>query len=123
MKYELTKDWLDYKKGHVFDTTSYEWGSLWSFGKQGKLDVIVFSLLLHTGILEEVTEERWKPKDGHSYWELYVNGGDVGLYHSIYDDGRVSNKCHEIGNCFETEEQAIIARDKVKELLLSLHNK
>lgn len=128
MKYKLTKDWLDYKKGHVFDgkpfvEETFEYENL-DFGTTVKtikktISDVELSLLLHTGILEEVTEERWKPQDGEGYW--YVDGYGE-LMKDEWSDCVYDEDLWKYGNCFRTEQEATIARDKVKELLLSLHN-
>lgn len=54
MKYRLTEDWLEYKKGHVFaDRLEVHcYGSV--------VTDIELSLLLKTGILEEVKEEAFE---------------------------------------------------------------
>ena len=63
--------------------------------------------------------ERWKPKHGEAYY--FFNSAfnvDRDPYKESYgwDNERIA-----VGNCFETREEAQAAAEKVKELLLSLH--
>jgi hypothetical protein len=63
--------------------------------------------------------ERWKPEYGDSYWLVSALGKvEFVDWRSDEFDG----KCFEFGNFFETAEEAESAAEKVKALLLSLHD-
>lgn len=62
--------------------------------------------------------ERWKPLVGETYYFMYANGA-VG--HSAWYNGPTDTKLFEQGNCFRTEAEAQSAAEKVKSLLLNLH--
>ena len=62
--------------------------------------------------------ERWKPESGEWYW--YV-GSDI-VPHARRPMGKLLyGDYYESGNCFRTEEETKAAAEKVKALLLSLH--
>lgn len=63
--------------------------------------------------------ERWKPESGEEYWMVDIKRGSA---HSlIWLDDSTDCAFHEFGNCFQTKEEAKAAAEKVKALLLSLH--
>lgn len=102
-KYRYAKDFWGSKKGDEVDL----------------LEDFNFHILLATGIIEEITEEKWKPRFDCSYWFI-ASDGDVHV--EIWDnkDGDVDEKIYDYGNVFRTELLAERARDKIKELLLTL---
>ena len=63
--------------------------------------------------------ERWKPKHGDKYWivDTYCCQ-EVRATNWLNDTDNANYKC---GNCFKTKKEAKAAAEKVKELLLSLH--
>ena len=68
-----------------------------------------------TDWFEEIKEStRWKPEMGHDY---YYISGDGHVYDNSWDDSQfVDRGRFEIGNCFQTEEEA----EKVSEYLKAL---
>lgn len=64
--------------------------------------------------------ERWKPACKDVYWLV-----DFGYSNSVrsmkWDDDDIDTRTYSSGNCFKTEEEAKVAAEKVKALLLSLH--
>lgn len=62
--------------------------------------------------------ERWKPKRGEWYW--YVES-DIKPCEDSWGDFDLDVLRYEAGNCFRTEEEAEAAAEKVKDLLLDLH--
>lgn len=64
--------------------------------------------------------ERWKPKHGDRYWVIdacYRKGvRPVNWVNDVID-----NTTYSFGDCFKTEAEAQVAAEKVKALLLSLH--
>ena len=62
--------------------------------------------------------ERWKPESGEWYW--YV-GSDIVPYEDQWENFYLDGDYYESGNCFRTEEETKAAAEKVKALLLSLH--
>lgn len=70
--------------------------------------------------------KRWKPKDGELYF--FADGTGCGLRSSeskvlrfFWHNDLFDNVAYQYGNCFKTEEDAEAAAEKVKNLLLSLH--
>lgn len=108
MRYRLTEDWLgEYKKGHVFDMDG--------IGEIG-MSRVELSLLIKTGILEEVKEEEW-PKVGHGYWYIGWNGM---VYQDIWSQRVHEESAKVFGNIFHSKTEALEAAEKIKTLLLSL---
>lgn len=64
--------------------------------------------------------ERWKPKKGDVYYTISCFENDICDY--CWDDDSIDKECWESGNCFKTEAEAQAASEKVKALLLSLHD-
>lgn len=62
--------------------------------------------------------EKWKPKICEQYWFI-DRDGDV-RYH-LWTEWDSDNDKYDFGNCFRTQEEAEAAAEKVKALLLSLH--
>lgn len=62
--------------------------------------------------------EKWKPKICEPYWFI-DRDGDV-RYH-LWTEWDSDNDKYDFGNCFRTKEEAEAAAEKVKALLLSLH--
>ena len=62
-------------------------------------------------------EKRWKPKNGEMYWYVW---NDVACW--SYFTWNLDERRFKFGNCFKTEEEAEAAAEKVKVLLLSLHD-
>ena len=63
-------------------------------------------------------EKRWKPEDGERYWRLSAL---IDVIEDVWANRYSDNTRFAVGNCFETEEKAKAAAEKVKVLLLSLH--
>lgn len=63
--------------------------------------------------------ERWMPESGETYY-FVTSLGYVGGYNWTND----STDClsYKVGNCFKTKKEAEAAAEKVKELLLKLHD-
>lgn len=62
---------------------------------------------------------RWKPQILEDYFYVDIESGEV--YSYMWEDNEVNNWHYAIGNCFQIKEEAEKALEKVKELLLSLH--
>ena len=63
--------------------------------------------------------ERWKPMKGETYW---VVGRDATVHKFKWSSDGYDSDNYDIGNCFKTKEEAQAAAEKVKTLLLSLHD-
>ena len=64
--------------------------------------------------------KRWKPKFDEAYYCIFANGNiDKTVWKNIPTD----KSLFERGNCFKTKAEAEAAAEKVKALLLSLHDK
>lgn len=64
----------------------------------------------------EVKENEW-PEEGDMYWIVEETGSVVGITW-VNDD--IDEDLKDFGNIFRTEEEALIARDKIHEFLVSL---
>ena len=62
--------------------------------------------------------ERWKPEHGDSFWAI---SWDMESVSNIINVGDIEEKFSSRCNCFKTREEAEAAAEKVKALLLSLH--
>ena len=62
--------------------------------------------------------KRWIPEIGEKYFCVDIAGLPFG---SLWDDGLLDKMAYQQGNCFKTKEEAEAAAEKVKALLLSLH--
>lgn len=62
--------------------------------------------------------ERWKPEKGEWYWFV---GSDMVPREDQWENFYLDGDYYESGNCFRTEEEAEAAAEKVKDLLLDLH--
>lgn len=117
MKYRLKQNWGVYKAGEVIECVLDD-------DEPDYVDPKVPGMSMamphdHPDWFERVDEaERWRPKALETYW--YV--GTMGDVH--YDHGRSNSLADEarfdFGNCFQTEAEALAARDKVRDLFLSL---
>lgn len=100
--YTLTRDTLFGKKGdalHFYENTL-----------QGTMGSIVFGrveieLLLATGIIEEVVDEKdWKPLENDIYWFVSDQGT---IYESTWKNHQFDNFHYYTSNCHRTEAGAI----------------
>lgn len=93
------------------------------FKPASKDDTEEFQKLLHKYGKEwdfeskKLIDWRWKPEHNEEYW--YLN--DVGkICHTLFNDFLMSNiKRVRVGNCFQTKDDAITARDKIAKVLLN----
>jgi hypothetical protein len=67
-----------------------------------------------------VDPERWKPKEGESYWWLAVEKV-VQEWTGNWRNHKDDRLRWELGNCFKTKAEAEQARDKMKETLMQSH--
>lgn len=108
----------------------YIWAKDTPFNKKGseieiessKVETYVFCSasmghLIAEGWVEEVYAH-WKPDVGDEYWYVSMLS-ETDSYH-WYNDAH-DNTLYSCGNVFKTKEEAIAAAEKVKALLLSLH--
>lgn len=54
---------------------------------------------------------KWKPKDGDKYYYITSTGN---IFNSIWSDSRADNTCWSIGNCYQTEEQALQSLERMR---------
>ena len=64
--------------------------------------------------------ERWKPKEGESYWWLAVEKA-VQEWTGNWRNHRDDQLRWELGNCFKTKAEAEQASERIKETLLAFH--
>ena len=62
--------------------------------------------------------QRWLPSEGDHYY-LILGNGMIELF--PWSDTPFDHETWHFGNCFKTHEEAVQARDKIQEVLLSLH--
>lgn len=72
--------------------------------------------------IEEVKPERWRASLGEIYW--YVNFPQMTMDYNHYDTRDLfSHQCFEVGNYFQTKEQAQRALGRIKQVLLEEQDK
>ena len=115
-RYKLKKDLPTFKAGEVFYLSDA--GNL--FHESDNVPVYGCSIIdkfpnILTDWFEEIKEStRWKPEISHDY---YYISGDGNVYDNSWDDSLfIDNGRFEIGNCFQTEEEA----ERVVEYLKAL---
>lgn len=67
-----------------------------------------------------IRKKRWRARDGDIYWTV---SSCVGKKVNSYIEAGLCHDNHywKMGNYFKTSEEALDARDKIVELLLSIH--
>lgn len=115
-RYKLKRDLPTFKAGEIFylsdtgnllresdNVPAYSWSTIDKFPN------------ILTDWFEEINEStRWKPEKFQKYYHV---GGDSFVYDDNWDNGpAIDNGRFEIGNCFQTEEEA----ERVKEYLKAL---
>lgn len=65
---------------------------------------------------------RWKPTHGERYWTISIEPADGYVYPARWYDEGFDNNVHAFGNCFKTREQAEMALEKIKKVLLEAHD-
>ena len=63
---------------------------------------------------KEISLPRWKPKYNERYYRITWMGTVV---EDVWYGSRNDESGYKFGNCFRTKEEALAARDKIKELL------
>ena len=61
---------------------------------------------------------RWKPKDREKYWCIMTH--IIGAY--SWDNDTTDKKLYNLGNCFQTREEAQEVFEKIKQLLKDHHD-
>ena len=114
-RYKLKRDIPAFKAGEVFYISDA--GNL--FRESDNVPVYGWTIIdknpnILTDWFEEVKEPtRWKPEMCHVY---YLLDDDGTVYNNLWDDDSVDNGRFEIGNCFQTKEEA----ERVVEYLKAL---
>ena len=117
-RYELKKDLPTFKAGEIFyisdmgnllresdNVPAYSWSTIDKFPN------------ILTDWFEEIKESnRWKPERSQKY---YYVGGDSFVYDDSWANGSaIDNGRFEIGNCFQTKEEAERAVEYLKALAI-----
>lgn len=114
-RYKLKKDLPTFKEGEIFylsdngnliresdNIPAYSWSTIDKFPN------------ILTDWFEEIKPTRWKPEMSHDY---YYISGDGHVYDDSWDDSQfVDRGRFEIGNCFQTKEEAEKAVEYLKAL-------
>lgn len=115
-RYKLKRDIPAFKAGEVFYLSDA--GNL--FRERDNVPVYGWTIIdkfpnILTDWFEEINEStRWKPEKFQKYYHV---GGDSFVYDDNWDNGpAIDNGRFEIGNCFQTEEEA----ERVVEYLKAL---
>lgn len=128
-KYIWAKDTPFAKKGDelqiisqypITSDTAYVFGIIREFGDSLQLDnskTTSIKALIDTGWIEEVST-RWKPDNQEDYY--YVNDY-VRVVKTCWNNFYCDENRFQSNNLFKTREEAEAAAEKVKALLLSLH--
>ena len=62
---------------------------------------------------------RWEPELFEAYWYVY---NFVRVSTSLWMNDRGDNRLYDTGNCFKTKEQAEMALEKIKQVLMGVHD-
>jgi hypothetical protein len=62
--------------------------------------------------------QRWVPSTGEQYWLML---GDGRIERFPWNDTAFDHEAWHFGNCFKTYEEAVHAREKITEVLRTLH--
>ena len=114
-RYKLKRDIPAFKAGEVFYLSDA--GNL--FRESDNVPVYGWTIIdknpnILTDWFEEIKEStRWKPRIGQKYYLLDSNGS---VYDSVWSNDYIDRNRSEIGNCFQTEEEA----ERVVEYLKAL---
>ena len=65
---------------------------------------------------------RWKPEWDEIYWFVTVDDGDNEALPTRWFNDVEDTKMHESGNCFKTKEQAELALERIKKVLMEAHD-
>lgn len=110
-QYRLLKDLPGLKAGAIFDLHGLGLSATLTHGIH-KISGFNF---LDTDWFEPVEPERWKPKDGETYYFIYSHGE---VQEWEWDGDYYDIERYKLGVCFQTEEQAKEASKRVKKTLL-----
>ena len=114
-RYKLKRDIPAFKAGEVFYLSDA--GNL--FRESDNVPVYGWTIIdknpnILTDWFEEIKETtRWKPELGYKY---YLSDSNGSIYDSVWTNDSIDDGRFEIGNCFQTEEEA----KKVVEYLKAL---
>lgn len=112
-RYKLKRDIPAFKAGEVFYISDA--GNL--FRESDNVPVYGWTIIdknpnILTDWFEEINEStRWKPRIGQKYYLLDSNGS---VYDSVWSNDYIDRNRSEIGNCFESREEAEKAVEKLK---------
>ena len=112
-RYKLKKDLPTFKEGEIFylsdngnliresdNIPAYSWSTIDKFPN------------ILTDWFEEIKEStRWKPELGYKY---YLSDSNGSIYDSVWSNDYIDRSRSEIGNCFESREEAEKAVEKLK---------
>jgi len=65
---------------------------------------------------------RWKPSSGERYWIVSLEPAHGYAYPARWYDEGFDKTVHAFGNCFKTREQAEMALEKIKKVLLEVRD-
>ena len=112
-RYKLKRDIPAFKAGEVFYLSDA--GNL--FRESDNVPVYGWTIIdknpnILTDWFEEIKEPtRWEPRIGQKYYLLDSNGS---VYDSVWSNDYIDRNRFEIGNCFESREEAEKAVEKLK---------
>ena len=64
--------------------------------------------------VNEVEQERWKPKEGELFFYIEI---EISVVSDIWSGNEIDIALYNIGNCFRTEQEAQKKVDKIKQIL------
>ena len=114
-RYKLKKDLLTFKAGEIFYLSDA--GNL--FRESDNVPAYCWTMInkfpsILTDWFEEIKEStRWKPELDYKY---YLSDSNGSIYDSVWSNGYIDRSRVEIGNCFESREEA----ERVVEYLKAL---
>lgn len=65
---------------------------------------------------------RWKPAYGEQYWNIVLGIKGLAIDWSCSAESSIDNRLYDIGNCFKTRERAEAALEKIKQVLMEVHD-
>ena len=121
-RYRLIKETPSQKVGLVFswdeDLQAYSANNLHRVGQKTAISVYTKEEVENNPEWFQPVGGQWKPARDEQYY--YLNPA-FSAWSTRYTVPAIDDSMISVGNCFKTEEQAKAAAEKVKALLLSLH--
>lgn len=67
----------------------------------------------------QIEKLRWKPIEHNRYFQIIIIGGVAKIDSYVWDNDDIDKSSYEIGNCFQTKEEAEAKLEQIKQILKS----